>query len=114
MARIALALSALLVLTANAAEPIVPERNLTSIQLKIVWVRDEADLKTKLMSRATPELRAEVEALDLYGFYTVNASGECVVYVMRPETVNDRRVLTLGHELLHCVMGNYHQPTSDR
>lgn len=33
----------------------------------------------------------------------------CEVFVPRPETVDDRHTTVLGHEVLHCVAGKYHQ-----
>jgi hypothetical protein len=32
----------------------------------------------------------------------------CTIYVIRPNTIDDRNVLTLGHEMLHCILGTYH------
>jgi hypothetical protein len=32
----------------------------------------------------------------------------CDVYVLQPRKPDDQRVLTLGHELAHCVWGSYH------
>lgn len=36
-------------------------------------------------------------------------SKRCEVFVVRPETVDDERTRTLGHEVLHCVLGPYHE-----
>lgn len=33
---------------------------------------------------------------------------KCEIHTIRPSTVDDDAVLTLGHELLHCVYGTYH------
>lgn len=33
----------------------------------------------------------------------------CVVHTYQPQRQNDRYVLTMGHELLHCVYGSYHE-----
>lgn len=36
----------------------------------------------------------------------------CEIYLPnehRPSKVDDRGTLTLGHELLHCMLGNYHR-----
>jgi hypothetical protein len=37
----------------------------------------------------------------------------CEIYLpkeQRPRAVDDRGTLTLGHELLHCMLGEYHRP----
>jgi hypothetical protein len=32
----------------------------------------------------------------------------CTIHAFQPTRQTDQRVLTLGHELLHCVYGSYH------
>lgn len=32
----------------------------------------------------------------------------CEVYVTKPVKIDDDHTLTLGHEVLHCVLGRYH------
>ena len=34
---------------------------------------------------------------------------ECEIHVMRPRIVDGDVTLTWGHELIHCVYGNYHE-----
>jgi hypothetical protein len=37
----------------------------------------------------------------------------CEIYLpkeLRPRAVDDGGTLTLGHELLHCMLGEYHRP----
>lgn len=33
----------------------------------------------------------------------------CNIYTMTPKRQEDQHVLTLGHELLHCLYGSYHK-----
>jgi len=33
---------------------------------------------------------------------------KCVIHVQAPNEMNDEHVLQLGHELLHCLYGAYH------
>lgn len=33
---------------------------------------------------------------------------QCTIHTFKPKRQNDQLVLTLGHELLHCVYGSYH------
>jgi len=35
-------------------------------------------------------------------------AGVCEVYVARPERIDDEKVTVLGHEVLHCILGEYH------
>lgn len=32
----------------------------------------------------------------------------CTVHALRPKRLDDARTATLGHEVLHCLWGNYH------
>jgi hypothetical protein len=32
----------------------------------------------------------------------------CVIHAVEPKRQTDQRVLTLGHELLHCIYGSFH------
>lgn len=42
---------------------------------------------------------------------TVNDGGEwtCQIHILEPEFVDDERTLTLGHEMVHCIYGSYHE-----
>lgn len=35
---------------------------------------------------------------------------ECEIHSVRPRIIDGEDTTTLGHELLHCLWGNYHQP----
>lgn len=37
-----------------------------------------------------------------------DAEYTCDVYVQRPRNIDDTHTLTLGHEMLHCLIGSYH------
>jgi hypothetical protein len=32
----------------------------------------------------------------------------CEIHTVRPQQIDDSATLTLGHEMLHCVIGSYH------
>lgn len=36
------------------------------------------------------------------------ADNQCVVHTVRPKYIDDDTVMTLGHEVLHCIYGSYH------
>lgn len=44
----------------------------------------------------------------LYGFSARGEDGTIYVYTLRPEHVDDSRTLTLGHEVMHVALGDYH------
>lgn len=41
----------------------------------------------------------------------VNEGGEwtCEIHILEPRFVDDDRTLTLGHEMVHCIYGSYHE-----
>lgn len=45
----------------------------------------------------------------LEGFAGIAADGRRVVYTLPPRTVDDAATCTLGHEVLHVVLGEYHR-----
>lgn len=34
---------------------------------------------------------------------------KCEIIIYKPKRVDDEATLTLGHELMHCLYGNYHK-----
>ena len=42
---------------------------------------------------------------------TVDDGGEwtCEIHVLAPQYIDDERTLTLGHEMVHCIYGSYHE-----
>lgn len=69
--------------------------------------------------RDAATLRAQYEAAGmapgeqdrLYGFAGIDTStGARVVYTLPPKQVNDDITCTLGHEVMHLALGDYHTP----
>lgn len=61
--------------------------------------------------------RREIRQNYRHGFSILKTNREtgaltCEIYLpndQRPREVDDAATLTLGHELLHCMLGNYHR-----
>lgn len=94
---------------APAGDPITPEfdRSNQIIRVKVVYhdtlgeVRAAKAAVTNVSIREVPQ--------QLLGFAGWNYHNTyCEVHLVRPERSLDDRVLTLGHEMLHCVHGSYH------
>lgn len=47
------------------------------------------------------------------GFTATFGDGHKVVFIMPPKKVNDANTTTLGHEVLHVVLGNYHDEVGE-
>lgn len=45
----------------------------------------------------------------LQGFTGVDAQGHVVIYTLPPQHVDDAPTLTVGHEVLHVALGDYHK-----
>lgn len=45
----------------------------------------------------------------VHGFAGFDTRGTCHVFTMAPKYVDDQKVTTLGHEVLHCIYGKYHR-----
>ena len=43
------------------------------------------------------------------GFVGTDAHGRDVIYTKRPKTVDDAVACTLGHEVMHLALGDYHR-----
>ena len=100
---------------ATLAQRIAATIDITSVRLQVMWV-DHAELvrirnryersATSVREGALGESRNRV-----HGFSILRRRDDgytCELYVVRPERVNDPATATLGHELLHCLLGSYH------
>lgn len=45
----------------------------------------------------------------LEGFIGHHTDGTVIVYTLPPKTVNDTATCTLGHEIMHEALGDYHR-----
>jgi hypothetical protein len=103
-----------LVALAASAQRIVPTIDFSAMKLEITWVRTNAQIE-----EARKEYGAEIEQegnrrlpQKPEGFAVlVRRAGEvvCRLWVLKPENVDDQRTTALGHELLHCALGDYHR-----
>lgn len=98
IAWVAIGVILLLADLAKASEPIVAEFHAHQAIVKIEWV-DEGD-----------ELLDEEWGATSYYHDEETQTTICVITTSRPVLVDDVWSDTLGHELLHCLMGDYHEP----
>lgn len=45
----------------------------------------------------------------LHGFTGHTATGERVIYTLPPQRVDDAVACTIGHEIMHVALGDYHK-----
>ena len=115
---IALLLS-LLAVSAHAGDSVKPTIDVTEIRLVVTWTdaigvrmareRHNApigDLRSRIGSGGTQALHRGFSVLTrnrTSGAYT------CRVYAMRPEKIDDDHTTSIGHEIAHCLLGEYHR-----
>lgn len=105
-----LILAAFLMSASVAAQSVRPSLDLDSVRVEVTWVESRAELKSLRREWGQPKIDTVVRTR-LTGFSVLGKrDGEyvCLLFVQRPESVDDRNTLALGHELLHCLAGQYH------
>ncbi len=108
---LACALSASVVL---GGEPIKPTIDFADVRVVVIYVSTNELMN--LQGRHGAGLR-EIRQDYRHGFSILKRSREtgaltCEIYLRndgRPREVDDKGTLSLGHELLHCMLGDYHR-----
>jgi hypothetical protein len=107
---------ALLEVPVQAGEALKPTLDINDMRIVIAYVstNELANLQSKYGGRI--DLR-EIRQDYRHGFSILKTNREtgartCEIYLpndQRPREVDDEGTLTLGHELLHCMRGDYHR-----
>src|SRR5687767_12919533 len=105
---------ALLEVPVQAGEALKPTLDINDMRIVIAYVstNELANLQSKYGGRI--DLR-EIRQDYRHGFSILKTNREtgartCEIYLpndQRPREVDDEGTLTLGHELLHCMLGDY-------
>ena len=100
-----------------ASETISPTLHVQDVRVIVSYVSNTefAELLWKYGPRI--DLRDVRQEYYRHGFSILKTNREtgartCEIYLpneRRPDKVDDDATLTLGHELLHCMLGNYHR-----
>jgi hypothetical protein len=106
----------LLIQPGSAVELIKPTFDVRDMRLLIRYV--STGHLVQLQSRYGANVdRRELRQNYRHGFSILKTNREtgartCEIYLPnehRPDKVDDNGTLTLGHELLHCMLGDYHR-----
>lgn len=86
----------------------------SAIKVEVTWVESNGEIE-----QARQRYGAAIEqqghrrvAQKPEGFAALVARGGelvCRLWVLKPKNVDDERTTALGHELLHCLVGDYHR-----
>lgn len=99
-------------LSIHGGEPvIVPKSYLTEFSLKVYVLKSTAEV-TKFYTELTgkkPAPGTTMAGFQAWGTKKSTQEKVCIVVISEPTTVDDDSTLSAGHELWHCVAGNYHK-----
>ena len=113
---IAPAACTLLAQGAAASEAIKPTLDVQDMRVTVSYVSTGQLVQLQRKYGARIDLR-DVRQDHRHGFSILKTNREtgartCEIYLPnddRPDKVDDGGTLTLGHELLHCMLGDYHR-----
>ena len=71
-----------------------------TLSVKIITASSVKEMKAKAWSYE--------EGIQGQALYSPN-DNKCEIVIYKPQRVDDEATLTLGHELMHCLYGNYHK-----
>jgi hypothetical protein len=108
--------AALLAQPLSASEVIKPTLDVQDLRLVVNYVSTGELVQLQRKYGKHIDLR-DVAQNHRHGFSILKTNREtgartCEVYLsseQRPDEVDDAGTLTLGHELLHCMLGDYHR-----
>lgn len=100
----------------HGGEVLKPTLDLNDMRILVTYVSTGELVKLQRRFGANVDLR-EIRQDYRHGFSILKTNSEtgartCVIYLpsaQQPREVDDEGTLTLGHELLHCMRGNYHR-----
>lgn len=79
----------------------LPPSEATDVRLQVAWVDSIADIPKTY--------NADVNGASVW--FDVSDQRYCTIYMIKPYGLNDFAGLqTLGHEVLHCTEGAFHNP----
>lgn len=97
--------------TAARAQRVVATVDLPTVRVEVTWVESQRQMDSLRREFGRTRLARSSRETRLHGFAVLGKrDGEyvCLLFVQRPQRVNDDATLTLGHEMLHCLLGDYH------
>lgn len=99
--------------TISPTPAVSPTLDLTEVTLRVVWSKADEIASMRERYEGLMSVRDRLRRVQQYtGFAVLTQDAEgrytCTLYVERPRRVDDQRTRVLGHELLHCLAGRYH------
>ena len=92
----------------GASEGIEPTISFNSFRLEVTWIESRKEL-SEIVTRYGAGAWSAAYADGFSVLVKVDGELVCRLFVRAPQRVDDDRTLTLGHELMHCLAGAYHE-----
>lgn len=108
--RVALTLFAIVTSVATSASELRSTLELSALRVEVTWVESAAEMNALRRQYGQPPIDTVIRTR-LTGFSVLGRrDGEyvCLLFVQRPRRVDDERTTALGHEMLHCLTGEFH------
>jgi len=94
------------------AADIRPTLDIREVSVQVTWVETREQMRRELLrvgrSPATELDLAVTKAFSQLLRNTETGEYVCRIFAFKPDRVDGDRVLSLGHELSHCLLGEYH------
>jgi len=98
---------------ADVPEPVIPTHRITEVEVTVVWYDTHAEATAEYNRRYPDESIDEIWGFAVYEDFQYEGNEDwftaCEIHQVRPVIVDDQDTLTLGHEMLHCLEGEYHR-----
>lgn len=108
----ALILLKIFVGTIALGEPLVPDGEITNVLTTLHIFSSYEEMRKDIARNFPSDKTGPVEELEGMSDCWRNEEQNiayCDIWMVRPSEVDDEHTLTLGHEVLHGVYGNFHK-----
>lgn len=93
---------------AHAEEKIKATMSNASFRVEVMWVEGREKLR-EIVKRYGADAWSVSYANGFSVLVKVNGELVCRLFVREPKRVDDEATTVLGHELMHCIAGAYHE-----
>jgi hypothetical protein len=97
-----------------AGERYKPTHEITELKLQVIYATEAEIQLIRSKYKENVESLKGVKVIAYKGFSVLlrnkkTGTYTCVLYRTRPQYVDDQSTITVGHEIDHCLLGNYHK-----
>jgi hypothetical protein len=95
-------------------EDVKPTIDFGEMKVEVTWVGSNADIEharkrygVEIESKGHRRVPQKPEGFAV--LVGTDSGLVCRLWILKPGNVDDERTTALGHELLHCLLGEYHR-----